>query len=147
MAVTAGENLYAGVRLVRPLLRRITARVERDLEGTGISVGQRAILEALHETERATAPMLTDWLDMKRQFVARELAVLLEKGMVEKTANPNHARSSFYHLSPRSAELIASIRSREMRSFEEFANLFTEDDVHAFRKIMEALYDNMPAEE
>lgn len=147
MKNSAGEELYAGVRLVRPLLRRITAQVERDLRGTTISVGQRAILEALHETKRATAPMLTEWLDMKRQFVARELQVLLKAGMVEKSANPDHARSHFYTLTEKSADLIGAIRQREKKAFAEFAGRFTGEEVLAFRKIIEALYNAMTFDE
>ncbi len=140
-----GDTLYGGVRLIRPLLRRITARVERDLQGTGITVGQRAILEALSEAKSATAPMLTDWLDMKRQFVARELKALLEAGMIDKTPNPDRARSFLYRLTPESAELIGAIREREVRTFAAFSDQFTEDELLAFRKIMEALYANMLA--
>ncbi|SFU95676.1 transcriptional regulator, MarR family [Aliiroseovarius crassostreae] len=147
MKSASGEDLYAGVRLVRPLLRRITARVERDLQGTDISVGQRAILEALHETKRATAPMLTEWLDMKRQFVARELKVLLKSGMVEKSANPDHARSPFYVLTHESADLIGAVREREKQAFEAFADQFTVGEVASFRKIMEALYGAMLVDE
>lgn len=147
MTSASGKDLYAGVRLVRPLLRRITARVERDLQGTDVSVGQRAILEALHETTRATAPMLTEWLDMKRQFVARELQALLKAGMVEKSANPDHARSPFYSLTPRSADLIGAVRAREETSFAKFADQFTQEEVASFRKIMEALHRAMLADE
>lgn len=147
MSLASGEDLYAGLRLVRPLLRRITARLERDLRGTGISVGQRAILEALHEASRATAPMLTERLDMKRQFVARELKVLLKEGMIAKTANPDHARSFFYQLTPRSAEVIGAVLEREKQAFAAFSARFTEAEISAFRKIMEALYYNMSVEE
>ncbi|MCE8467655.1 MarR family transcriptional regulator, partial [Rhodovulum sulfidophilum] len=98
--------------------------MERDLQGTGITVGQRAILEALSEAKSATAPMLTDWLDMKRQFVARELKALLEAGMIEKTPNPDRARSFLYRLTPESAELIAAIREREVRTFAAFSDRF-----------------------
>lgn len=142
-----GHELYVGVRLLRPLLRRVTARVEQDLLGTGISIGQRAILEALHETKRATAPMLTEWLDMKRQFVARELQTLLHAGMVEKSANPDHARSPFYVLTDVSAGLIGAVREREKKAFSEFAGRFTDEEVFAFRKIMEALHSAMLVDE
>lgn len=147
MSSESGESLYAGVRLVRPLLRRITARVERDLQGTDISVGQRAILEALHETKRATAPMLTELLDVKRQFVARELQALLKAGMVEKAANPDHARSPFYELTQESADLIGAIRDREKKAFTGFADRFTDEEVSAFRKVMEALHRAMLVDE
>ncbi|WP_414896739.1 MarR family winged helix-turn-helix transcriptional regulator [Rhodovulum sp. YEN HP10] len=121
--------------------------MERDLQGTGITVGQRAILETLSEAKSATAPMLTDWLDMKRQFVARELKALLEAGMIEKTPNPDRARSFLYRLTAESSELIGAIREREIRSFAAFSDQFTEDELLAFRKIMEALYANMLTEE
>ncbi len=100
---SAVEKLYVGVQLVRPLLRNITTCVEADLKGTGISVGQRAILEVLLLKEKATAPEITRDLQLKRQFVARELKALQANGMVETDNNPHHKKSNLYLLSQKPA--------------------------------------------
>jgi DNA-binding MarR family transcriptional regulator len=137
--------LYEGVQLVRPLLRHITKRVEADLAGTGVSVGQRAILEALLLLGRATAPQLTRVLDLKRQFVARELQDLHARGMVLQAENPAHKTSAFYSLTPESHALIAAIRAREQAAFARFAAGYSAEEIAAFHRIVTALNAGMKA--
>ncbi len=139
--LSPAEKLYAGVQLVRPLLRNITSRVEADLAGTGISVGQRAILEVLLVAEQATAPEITKILQVKRQFVARELKELTQNVMVETVENPGHRRSVFYRLSEKSRKIISEIRRRETVQFTEFANKFTPAEIDAFFRVQKALND------
>ena len=138
-----GALLYEGVRLVRPLLRNITKRVEADLEGTGVSVGQRAILEALLLLGRATPPQLTQALDVTRQFVARELQDLHGRGLVAQQPNPKHRTSAFYSLTPESLGLIQEIRAREQNEFARFAAQYSEEEIAAFYRIIQALNAGM----
>lgn len=141
--VSSAEKLYAGVQLTRPLLRNITARVEADLTGTGVSVGQRAILEVLLLTEKATAPEITSMLQVKRQFVARELKELVQNGRVTTTPNPRHRRSVYYRLTEDSRKTISDIRRREMEQFSEFASRFGPEEIDAYLKIQQALNDEL----
>lgn len=138
-APSLAEKLYAGVQLTRPLLRNITARVEADLVGTGISVGQRAILEFLLTNEKATAPVITASLDLKRQFVGRELKVLSDNGMVISANNPHHRRSVYYRLSAQSRKTFAALRRREMAQFADFASKFSTEEIDAFLLIQTSL--------
>lgn len=135
--------LYEGVQLVRPLLRNITKRVEADLEGTGVSVGQRAILEALLHLGQATAPEITRTLDVKRQFVQREIQDLHARGLVIQSENPGHKRSAFYGLTPESRALIEAIRNREQREFTRFASRYSAEEIAAFHRIATDLNEGM----
>ena len=143
--LTTVEKLYLGVQLTRPLMRNITARVEADLSGTGISVGQRAILEVLLMCGQATAPDLTSVLQLKRQYVARELKELHRNGMVETIRNPGHKTSHFYSMTGEAKSTILSIRERETEKFAEFANRFTPQEIDAFYRVQTALNDEMAA--
>lgn len=133
------DKLYAGVQLTRPLLRNITARVEADLAGTGISVGQRAILEHLLITEQATAPEITASLELKRQFVSRELKELSNNGMVISIDNPQHRRSVYYRLTAESRKIFTDLHRREMKQFAEFASKFSPEEIEAFLHVQSAL--------
>ncbi|SFJ03883.1 MarR family winged helix-turn-helix transcriptional regulator [Celeribacter neptunius] len=133
------EQLYAGITLTRPLVRNITARVEQDLQDTGITVGQRAILEALLALGQATAPEITDALDVTRQFVGRELKSLLEDGKLETVENPRHKASKYYRLSPEARRAIEAIRAREMAEIAEFSKGFTAEEIGGFYKILTVL--------
>ncbi|WP_417264375.1 MarR family winged helix-turn-helix transcriptional regulator [Celeribacter sp.] len=133
------DQLYAGIQLTRPLLRNITARVEHDLQGTGITVGQRAILEVLLALDHATAPQITAHLDVTRQFVGRELKSLVAEGKLETEENLAHRASKFYRLTERSRAQILSIRRRETQEIDAFAQGFTEEEIRGFYKTLTAL--------
>ncbi len=133
------EDLYAGIQLTRPLLRNITARVEADLAGTGISVGQRAILEALLVLGPATAPALTEALQVSRQFVGRELKAMLGAGLVATEPNPAHRSAHLYVLTEASRRTIKAIRAREMAEIAGFAARFAPEEIAAFRRVQAAL--------
>lgn len=137
--LSLGEKLYMGVQLTRPLLRAITTRVEADLSGSGISVGQRAILEVLLQKDLATAPEITAELQVTRQFVSRELKELLKMDMVLSAANPKNSRSPYYHLSENCRQRILAIRNREMEQFSSFASQFSPKEIDAYLKIQQAL--------
>lgn len=135
------EQLYAAIQLTRPLLRNITARVESDLAGTGITVGQRAIFEVLLAVKEATIPEITDILDLKRQFVGREIKILVENGLINAKENPKHRRSSIYFMSEESRLLIESIRQREMKEIGVFAARFSPEEISAFCTLQKAIND------
>jgi len=141
MPRTPVERLYWAIQATRPLLRHITARVEADLEGTGISVGQRAILEVLLGMDEATAPEITRALDVKRQFVGREIKEMAELGLVDAADNPRHRSSKVYRLSKRSRPVIEAIRAREMKQIAKFAENFDPSEIVAFEKIQKALLE------
>lgn len=143
--LTTVEKLYIGVQITRPLLRNITARVEADLAGTGISVGQRAILEVLLAMRKATAPQITSALQLKRQYVARELQELLATELITSSLNPRHKTSQFYQMTQSACAIILKIREQETQKFTEFSNRFSPEDIDAFYRVQMALNEEMSA--
>lgn len=135
------EQLYAGIQLTRPLLRLITNRVELELSGTGVSVGQRAILEVLLAIGPATAPEITKALDVKRPFVGRELKDMAEKSMVSTIENPRRKSSLIYSLTKESRKVIEAIRAREMAVLVDFADMFAPEQIEAFYLVQRAIYE------
>ncbi len=135
------EDLYAGIQLTRPLLRNITARLEADLQDTGFSTGQRAIMEALLGCGRATAPELTALLQISRQLTGRLLKEMTGSGALLTEANPRHRTSLYYRLSDESRSRIEALRAREMRDIAAFAARFSAEEIRAFRKVQQALND------
>lgn len=141
MTQTPAEMLYEGIQLTRPLLRNITKRVEQDLAGTGITVGQRAIMEALLLTGPATAPDLARILDLKRQFIGRELKDMLSKGMVKAAPNPARKGALIYRLTATSAQTIRTMREKGLQEIAVFAERYTVEEIRAFLRIQKAIND------
>ncbi len=133
------DQLYEAVQTTRPLLRNITAAVEQVSSSQGVTVGQRAILEGLSLYPGATAPLLVAKLQLKRQYVSRILKEVKQAGLVESRANPRHARSCCYDLTPMGTRTILAIRADEMANLAFFAAGFSPQELTHYHKVQLAL--------
>ncbi|ASY58570.1 MarR family transcriptional regulator [Sinorhizobium sp. CCBAU 05631] len=107
------ERLYKAIKLVRPVDLNVSRTVENMLEGAGISVAERSVLELLCE-EPLTVPEAARRLSMKRQFVQRVAAGLIGKRLIEKRPNPEHRRAYFCAPSPAGRDLFNAVHRREL---------------------------------
>lgn len=107
------ERLYKAIKLVRPIHLNVHRSIEHMLEGSGISVAERAVLELLC-IEPLTVPEAARRLSMKRQFVLRVVVGLLGKGLLEKQPNPEHRRAYFCAPSAAGRELFEAVHRREL---------------------------------
>lgn len=133
------EKLYRAIQLTRPLLRNIAAYVEQELGNSGVTVGQRAVLEVLHDGGAMTAPQLTERLELKRQFVARMLAETTELGLTTQQINPEHARAHFHVLTDRGRAAIRAIRDHEMDMLRELEGLFTVEEIDTHFRLQQSM--------
>ncbi|AFL54276.1 DNA-binding MarR family transcriptional regulator [Sinorhizobium fredii] len=107
------ERLYKAIKLVRPVHLNVSRTFEKMLEGAGITVAERAVLELICEAP-VTVPEAARRLAMKRQFVQRVAAGLIRKGLVEKKPNPEHRRAGFCAPSPAGRDLFHGVHQREL---------------------------------
>lgn len=107
------ERLYKAIRLIRPVHLNVSRTMEKLLQGAGISVAERAILELLCE-KQLTVPEAARQLSMKRQFVQRTAAGLMSKGLIEKAPNPEHRRAYFCAATAAGRDLFGAIHRREL---------------------------------
>jgi len=133
------DQLYQAVQATRPLLRNITAAVERGTTRLGITVGQRAVLEGLSLLPDATAPVLSAELHLKRQYVARILKEVMAAELAERHPTPGKTRSWRYRLTPRGSRIIAAIRADETETLARFAKEQSDADLAAYYRVQLAL--------
>ncbi|WFU47364.1 MarR family winged helix-turn-helix transcriptional regulator [Sinorhizobium terangae] len=107
------ERLYKAIKLVRPIQLNVNRTVEKMLDGAGITVAERAILEVLCN-EPLTVPEAARRLSMKRQFVQRITAGLFAKALIEKKPNPEHRKAYFCVPSAAGRELFNAVHQREL---------------------------------
>ncbi len=141
MTKDMNDLLYQGIQTTRPLLRHITAAVERKLEGTGVTVGQRAVLEVLLNNPEQTAPEITATLQLKRQFTQRMLKELLASGLARPLPNPAHAKAHLYALTKAGEEVITAIRAEETTLVASIVNAISAEDIEAFVRVQAQLND------
>ncbi|MET8992299.1 helix-turn-helix domain-containing protein [Nonomuraea wenchangensis] len=70
-AAAADDLLYQVIRRLWPLHRSVVRAVERELDGTGITAAQHAVLDALTVAGPQTVPQLARTLRLDRQPVQR----------------------------------------------------------------------------
>lgn len=133
-------RLYEGIQLTRPLLRYITQSVDAAAQRHGVSVGERAVLEVLHDADQPlTAPDMTIRLDLTRQFVARMLASCKKVGFVQSIDNPGHKRSCFYELTPTGQHAIDAVRGAETDVLRRLLQDINSQEVKAYVKVQKLL--------
>lgn len=98
---------------IRPAFHRLLDAVERNLDGTGLSVPQRGLLQLLLETGAQTVPSMAHRLLVTRQFALRLSNELEAMSLIARRHNPTHKRSDLFELTPEAKELIEQILERE----------------------------------
>lgn len=129
-------RLFEVIRLARPLYRTLVRAVERQLEGTGISVALRGVLEVLADDGPRTVPQIARLLGVGRQFVQRLMDDATADGLVRGEDNPAHRRSLLYSLSDKGRVVFGKIRSRERAITSQVASGVTRADVAASLRVI-----------
>jgi DNA-binding MarR family transcriptional regulator len=135
------ETLYDVIRHVRPLFRHLAKAVEDRLEGTGMTVGMRAVLERLGDAGPQTVPQAARALLIPRQFAQRLVNAALALDLVRLKANPAHRRSSLVALTPAGEKAIAGIKARERAVLRDVASRMSPRDIVACLRVMAQLTD------
>lgn len=133
------EAFYSAVRLTRPLLRHITASVDAGSRVYGVTVGQRAVLEALYDGGAMSGPKLVATLALKRQFVFRMLAETDAAGLTTRSPNPSRARAYLHALTDHGQTALGAIRADELTALRTFAATQDPKDIAAWATIQERL--------
>lgn len=115
------------------------ATVERGLDGTGLTVRMRAILEILRRQGALTVPDLARALDIQRQYVQLMVNETRNAGLTDKQQNPRHKRSHEITLTQAGTELISEVLASETALVEQLSSQFTEQDVATTLRVMRDL--------
>ena len=135
-------ELYEIIRLIRPVHRRLARAVEAKLNGTGVTVGMRAVMEVLSEAGPLSVPDTARTLFLARQQIQLLMNALEEGEFVERGPNPAHKRSPLFCLSERGRSVFADIRASENDEIEMICELFTEQDLKSSQQVLCAMLDH-----
>lgn len=130
------EKLYEIIRLVRPLYKTLEASVAQELEKTGITVSQRAVLEQLQDQGALTVPAIGRRLILPRQFIQKIANELLEVALIERLENVAHKRSPLFTLTQEGRVAIEAIKARETEIMRPIAKALKPGDIEVTRAVM-----------
>lgn len=125
------SDLYKFVWTTRPLLKHIESAVERTLEGTGLTVRTRAVLEVVAMSGPSTVPTIARALEIERQYVQVMVNEATDTGLTEAIQNPTHKRSPLFTLTAKGEECLGRTIDLERKNLEEIAAQIAPDDMRA----------------
>jgi DNA-binding MarR family transcriptional regulator len=132
-------GLYAVLQYVRPLHRHVAQAVADRLEGTGVTVAARAVLERLVLGGPQTVPHAAQALALPRQAVQRVVNELAALGLVETRPNPMHRTSHLIAPTASGVRQLEAIRAQEDVSLAALARRVAPEDVAAAVRVLDAL--------
>ncbi len=80
-----------------------------------VTLGMRAVLETLARDGDGTVPAIARRRHVTRQHIQALVDALVERKLVERTANPAHRRSPIVRLTPAGAHALRRMKAREAR--------------------------------
>jgi len=86
-----------------------------------------------------TVPELARACALGRQNLQRVVDRLLERGLVERIANPAHRRSARFGLSPPGVATVHALRQREEEAVRGIAMGLAQADIDACRRVLDHL--------
>ncbi|UWR12473.1 MarR family winged helix-turn-helix transcriptional regulator [Sulfitobacter mediterraneus] len=133
------QQLYQVIWQSRPLMQAAEAAVERGLEGSGLTVRMRAVLEILADGAAATVPDIAQRLEIKRQYVQLMINDTHAAGFTEAVPNPRHQRSKLIALTEVGQSLITQVMQREKELLQTIGSDLPEDELAITLRTMQRL--------
>ncbi|WP_339767849.1 MarR family winged helix-turn-helix transcriptional regulator [uncultured Pseudosulfitobacter sp.] len=137
------DKLYRLIWMSRPLMQAAEAAVEQGLDGTGLTVRTRAVLEILLAHDAATVPDIAQHLEIKRQYVQVMVNETLAENLTCKRDNPRHKRSTIIALTDKGRALIEDVVQREKALVASLAAELDAGEINTALKIVETLIDKL----
>ena len=131
-----GHRLTEVFDLVGPLYRRALRKVEQGEAVEGVSVGVRAVLDLLRQSDPMTVPQMGRILALSRQFVQRMVNDAAAQGWVEVVPNPAHQRSSLIRLTEEGRATITAVLGREHYLNRQVGGDLTDAEVRATVRVL-----------
>lgn len=137
-----GARRLAEISLVvGPLYRRVLQVVEEDGATTGVTAGERAVLDMLRRGGPLTVPQMAAAQQLSRQFVQRQVDATAARGLTERQANPAHRRSSLIALTDAGRAAIDAVVAREHVALREAARGLTAAQIEACHAVLTRMLD------
>ena len=107
------EGLFDETRLLFQALKEWSETLHAEL---GLTSAMRGVLELILLGGPSTVPGMARARGVSRQHVQQQVDALLERGFLERQANPAHRRSSMIALTDKGRALIQNMRADELNA-------------------------------
>lgn len=128
------------VRLVPKIYFKLNALTSELLKDSGVSPGQRALMEDLEVLGPQTVGALARARPVAKQYVQKLVSDLAVLDLVQLEANPEDGRSKIVSLSKRGARTLAQWRRGEKEAIEGFLRQISAQEVAVTWTLLKKLH-------
>jgi DNA-binding MarR family transcriptional regulator len=134
---------YKIIWLIRRLFRALSQKSSENLEGFGISVADRAVMEFLYPDKRLSVPEIAEKYNVSRQHVQVTVNSLLESKLTVTKDNPRHKRSPHIMLNAKGRELFNSVLKKDEEAVELLFSHISKNKVQITRQTLQSLLNEL----
>ena len=134
---------YKIIWLIRRLFRALSQKSSENLEGFGISVADRAVMEFLYPDKRLSVPEIAEKYNVSRQHVQVTVNSLLESKLAVTKDNPRHKRSPHIMLNAKGRELFNSVLKKDEEAVELLFSHISKNKVQITRQTLQSLLNEL----
>jgi DNA-binding MarR family transcriptional regulator len=134
---------YEVLLQVRPLYQASERAVGAALEGTGLTVPLRAVLELLLHRGAMTVPQVAREFGVTRQSVQALVDTGTDRGLLGFQDNPRHRRSRFVTATAHGRRTFDDVHRRELAELDRVTADLDADDLARCARVLAALTDRI----
>lgn len=135
------EAFYPLSLSVRSLFHKMGNAVTVLHEGSGVSVGMRAVLESLITGGPQTVPQMARVRPVSRQHIQKLVNELLAIGYAEYQDNPAHRRSKLVSVTENGRKHFSSLREREIEALTRLSTSIAVKELEQAGQVLSALIE------
>jgi DNA-binding MarR family transcriptional regulator len=143
MSKVVTNESYQVIWLIRRLFRALSQKSTENLEGSGVSVADRAVMEFLYPDRMLSVPEIAEQYKVSRQHVQATVNTLLDAGLVVTRENPRHKRSPLIMLNAKGRELFAAVLKKDEEVIEILFSDISKSDVKVTQKTLQSLLNEL----
>ena len=143
MSEATESEPYQVIWLIRRLFRALAQKSNENLEGFGISVADRAVMEFLHQEKMLSVPEIAEQYKASRQHIQVTVNSLLDKGLVVAKENPRHKRSPLIMLDAKGRKLFGAVLNKDNEAIKLLFSHISKNNVQITRHTLQSLLNEL----
>jgi DNA-binding MarR family transcriptional regulator len=134
---------YQVIWLIRRLFRALSQKSNENLEGFGISVADRAVMEFLYPDKMLSVPEIAEKYKVSRQHVQSTINSLLAAALVVAKENPRHKRSSLMMLNSKGRKLFETVLKKDEEVIEILFSRISQNNIQVTQQTLQSLLNEL----
>ncbi|MEO0982705.1 MAG: MarR family winged helix-turn-helix transcriptional regulator [Pseudomonadota bacterium] len=137
---TSAEKMMSVLTLASKLYFKLSAVGADSLKESGVSPGQRALMEDVSRLGPQSIGALAAMRPVAKQYVQKLVSDLVEIGFAELTPNPADGRSKLVELTAAGRDRLETWRRADLKRLEAFASTIPDRDIDRALSVLTAAH-------